>query len=100
MNITQTSVFTRANTSISWPGTSVEPDTNSPFYNKLNFSETITYSNTDPYQSLTKTVVRVWTNKDLFISDYGYSNTSQAATWHTDLATVGLTHNQTLVTTE
>ena len=95
MQITQTTVITRANTDISWPGINIETDPNNPFVTKTNFTENVTYSDTQ----LVKTVVRVWTDKALYASDTSYNNVAISTAWHNDLSTEGLTYNMNINTT-
>jgi hypothetical protein len=93
MAIIETTIITRANTSVSWPV--IDTDSNDPYILKTNF----TFTKTTTDDQLQSTTVRTWTDKSLFIQDKEYSNGVTTTAWYNVLAIEGLTFSRTLTTT-
>lgn len=97
MKITETTIITRANTSINWPSEGVPNDSSNPSGDRtglyFNYTQDISQDN------LTRTVTRVYSNVDSFALVRSYSNTSVEEAYQRNLATVGLSLTKTVVTT-
>lgn len=96
MQIIETTILNRENTSIDWTWPNDDP--NSPFVLHDGVSYTATSSISS--DNLTKTIVKTWTNKQAYIDCHIFSNTVVDTAYH-DLATrPGITFTKTISTTE
>jgi hypothetical protein len=97
MKITETTILTRANTSISWPGEGIPEDPNDPMEDRT--GAYFTFTRTVSEDVLTRTTTRVYDDVEKYVTARMYSNTVTDHQYHQNMATVGITWNKTIVTT-
>jgi hypothetical protein len=94
MQIVETIIINRANTTIDWPSTNVPEDPNSPWPTANCISTSEISSDT-----LTKTTVRVWSSKEEFVTVHAYVGPN--TTFYFDsITTIGITHSRIIETTK
>ena len=90
MQITDTTTLTRPNTNIEFELST--PDSNDPIFQKTNFTQTVTMSD----DKLTRTIVRVWTDRELYLSDRSYVNVISSNEWYRGLVNNNFKYNRTI----
>jgi hypothetical protein len=89
MAIKETSVFTRANTSVNWPGENYTPSSNNLLVNNDGnyFTRTITVSD----DGLTQTNIKIWASKEKFIEAALSVSVNDRTNWLTVALIDGIT---------
>ena len=97
MKITETTVISRANTSISWPGEGIPEDPNDLMEDRTGAYFTFTRSVSE--DGLARTTTRVYTDVEKYVEARLYSNVVVDTQYHHNMAKVGISFNKNIVTT-
>lgn len=93
MQIIETTIFTRPNTDINWPGANLEVENNSPFKTGLDTDYTVT--NTLSNNNLTKTNLKIWNSKEAFVASRVFSD-SYIEPWFNHIIENNIGYNKTI----
>jgi hypothetical protein len=97
--ITETITYTRANTSIDWSLNSNSSNSSlQSVYDNLIANKNLTISYNLSNDNLVKTIERVWTNEEDFISTHLVDASGDRDFWN-DRLRRGITYNRTITTT-
>jgi hypothetical protein len=96
MQIVETIIINRANTTIDWPSSTL-PLTTDPTNPWL--TANITFTSNVSSDELSKTFVRNWHVKEEFIQCHIYNGPNSYANFDS-IATIGITHSRIIETTE
>jgi hypothetical protein len=96
MAIKITNVFTRANTSIAWPGENYILSTNNLLPSRLNIDYTSSTTFSD--DNLIRTIVNLWPNKEKYLEVSLSSSAVDTENWINSCMVEGLTSVRTIET--
>ena len=96
MPVKITTITTRANTSIAWPGENYTPSANNLFPSRLNIDYTVLATLSDDNLIMTKTVL--WTNKEKYFEVISSGNNADLENYVNTTVVEGITSVRTIET--